>query len=176
MNRLARYTLITAVALAAAAAGYLVSHMQQVFPSDPAAAKQLLALTLPDSDGNAQSLQQWQGKILVVNFWATWCPPCREEMPGFSRLQNKLSGNGVQFVGIGIDSADKIKEFSKLTPVSYPLLVASPGLMALMGQLGNDAGGLPFTVIIGRDGRLEQTQLGIWREADLQAILDKLTK
>lgn len=176
MNRLARYTLITVVALAAAAAGYLVSHMQQVFPSDPAAAKQLLALTLPDPSGSAQSMRQWQGKILVVNFWATWCPPCREEMPGFSRLQSKLAGNGIQFVGIGIDSADKIKEFSKLTPVSYPLLVGSPGLMAIMSQLGNNAGGLPYTVILGRDGHLEQTRLGEWQEADLEAFLGKLVK
>lgn len=176
MTRLARYTLITAVALAAAAAGYLVSHMQQVFPADPAAAKQLLALNLPDSNGKPQSIEQWQGKILVVNFWATWCPPCREEMPGFSRLQNKFSGNGVQFVGIGIDSEDKIREFSKLTPVSYPLLVGSPGLMGILTQLGNAAGGLPYTVILGREGDLRQTRLGEWKEADLQAVLAKLAK
>ena len=176
MNRLARFTLIAAVALAATAAGYLVSHVQQVFPSNPAAAKQLLALTLPDSSGKAQSLQQWQGKILVVNFWATWCPPCREEMPGFSRLQSKLSGNGIQFIGIGIDSADKIKQFSNLTPVSYPLLVGSSGLMEIMSQLGNDAGGLPYTVILGRDGKLEQTRLGAWQEADLATLLGKMAQ
>lgn len=176
MNRLARYTLIASVALAAAAAGYLVSHVQQVFPSDPVAAKQLLALTLPDSSGSAQSLRQWQGKILVINFWATWCPPCREEMPGFSRLQSKLAGNGVQFVGIGIDSADKIKEFSRLTPVSYPLLVGSPGLMEIVSHLGNDAGGLPYTVILGRDGTLRQTQLGAWKEADLENVLGGMAK
>ncbi len=167
MNRLARYTLIGAVALAAASAGYLVSHMQQVFPSNPAAARQLLALTLPDADGKPQSLGQWQGKVLVVNFWATWCPPCREEMPGFSRLQ---------FVGIGIDSADKIREFSHQTPVSYPLLVGSPGLMEIVNQLGNDAGGLPYTVILGRDGTLRRTQLGAWKETDLEAVLGGMAK
>ena len=173
MTRLARTALIIAVALAAAAAGYLVSHLSH---SDPSAARQLLALTLPDSDGKAQALQQWQGKILVVNFWATWCPPCREDMPGFSRLQSQLEGNGVQFVGIGIDSASKINEFSKTTPVSYPLLVGSPGLMEIMSLLGNEAGGLPFTVVFGRDGHQEQSRLGIWKEAELQALLGKLSQ
>lgn len=176
MNRLARTALIIAVALFAATAGYLVSHVRQVFPSDPSATRQLLSLTLPDANDSAQSMQQWQGKILVVNFWATWCPPCREEMPGFSRLHRKLEGKGVQFVGIGIDSAVKIKEFSKLTPVSYPLLVGSPGLMEIVSLLGNNAGGLPYTVILDRDGHLERTRLGAWQEADLEAILDKLAK
>ena len=176
MNRLARYALIALVALTAAAAGYLVSHEQQVFPSDPIAAKQLLALTLSDASGNTQSLRQWQGKLLVVNFWATWCPPCREEMPGFSRLQRKFSGNGVQFVGIGIDSADKIHEFSVQSPVAYPLLVGSPGLMEIVGQLGNNAGGLPYTVVFGRDGTLRETRLGVWKEADLENLLGSMAK
>jgi thiol-disulfide isomerase/thioredoxin len=79
-------------------------------------------LVLTDVDGKAQSLQQWRGKILVLNYWATWCFPCREEMPGFSRLQAKYQDKGVQFVGISIDEAPKIIEFQKETPVSYPLL------------------------------------------------------
>jgi len=174
MNRLARQTLIAVVALAATIAGYLVSREQH--SSAPTAARQLLALTLPDSDGNAQSVRQWQGKLLVVNFWATWCPPCREEMPGFSRLQSKLAGNGVQFVGIGIDSADKIRGFAAQTPVSYPLLVGSPGLMEIVSQLGNDAGGLPYTVILGRDGTLQKTRLGAWKEVDLEKVLGDMTR
>ncbi len=169
MNRLARNFLIVAVAIAATAAGYLVSHSHN--SSAATAAKQLLALTLPDSNGNTQSLGQWQGKLLVINFWATWCPPCREEMPGFSRLQRKLSGSSVQFLGIGIDSAAKIREFASQTPVSYPLLVGTPGLMEIVSQLGNSAGGLPYTVILGKDGVLQNTRLGAWQESDLENIL-----
>jgi len=176
MNRLARNILIAAVALAAAGAGYLVSHLQQVLPSNPASARELLSLTLPDASGAAQSMQQWQGKVLVVNFWATWCPPCREEMPGFSRLQSKFSGNGVQFVGIGIDSADKIRQFSHDLPVSYPLLVGGTALMGLTDQLGDSEGGLPFTVILDRDGKLLQTRLGAWQESDLERVLVGLAK
>ena len=176
MNRLARNVLIAAVALAAAGAGYLVSHLQQVLPSNPSGARELLALTLPDSGGAAQSMSQWQGKILVVNFWATWCPPCREEMPGFSRLQKSFAGKGVQFVGIGIDSEDKIRQFSHELPVSYPLLVGGTGLMGLTAQLGDQEGGLPFTVIVGRDGKLLQTQLGLWQEPELEKVLVGLAK
>ncbi|HUW36093.1 MAG TPA: TlpA disulfide reductase family protein [Rhodocyclaceae bacterium] len=176
MNRLARNLLIAAVALAAAGAGYLVSHLQQVFPSDPAGARELLALTLPDAAGASQSMQQWRGKVLVVNFWATWCPPCREEMPGFSRLQSKFSAKNVQFVGIGIDSADKIRQFSHDLPVSYPLLVGGTALMGLTEQLGDHEGGLPFTVILGRDGKLLQTRLGLWQESELEKVLVALAK
>ena len=172
MNRLARHTLIAAVVLAAA--GYLVSRGHH--SADPSAARQLLALTLPDSNGSNQSLGQWQGKLLVINFWATWCPPCREEMPGFSRLQNKFSGTGVQFLGIGIDSADKIREFSIQSPVTYPLLVGTPGLMDLVSQFGNNAGGLPYTVILGRDGAVQKTRLGAWRENDLEKTLGEMVR
>ncbi len=176
MNRLARNILIAAVALAAAGAGYLVSHLQQVLPGDPAGARELLALTLPDAQGTNQSMQQWQGKLLVVNFWASWCPPCREEMPGFSRLQRRFSAKNVQFVGIGIDSAYKIRQFSHDFPVSYPLLVGGTALMGLIAQLGDHEGGLPFTVILGRNGKLLQTQLGLWQESDLEKLLVGLAK
>ncbi len=174
MNRLARYILIATVTIAAVAAGYLVRHSHN--SSSATAAKQLLALTLPDSNGNTQSLGQWQGKLMVINFWATWCPPCREEMPGFSRLQRKFSGSGVQFLGIGIDSATKIREFSIQTPVSYPLLVGTPGLMEIVSQLGNNAGGLPYTVILGKDGAVQNTRLGAWQESDLEFTLDGMVR
>lgn len=176
MNRIFRNLLIAAVALTAAGAGYLVSHLQQVFPADPVGARELLALTLTDAKGAAQPLQQWRGKVLVVNFWATWCPPCREEMPGFSRLQNAFSAKGIQFVGIGIDSEDKIRQFSQDLPVSYPLLVGGAALMGLTDQLGDHQGGLPFTVILGRDGKPLQTRLGLWPESDLKKVLIGLAK
>ncbi len=176
MNRLARNLLIVAVALAAAGAGYLVSHLQQVLPANPAGARELLALTLPDANGASQSMGQWRGKLLVVNFWATWCPPCREEMPGFSRLQSKFSVKNVQFVGIGIDSADKIRQFSHDLPVAYPLLVGGTELMGLTNLLGDHEGGLPYTIILDRNGKLLQTRLGLWPESYLKKTLFALTK
>jgi peroxiredoxin len=134
----------------------------------------LSELALTDTSGQAQNLRQWQGKILVINYWATWCQPCREEMPGFSRLQEKFRGNGVQFVGISTDEVDKIIDFQKMTPVNYPLLIGSMAVMASSANLGNIRQGLPFTAVFDRRGDLAMTKLGRWNEADLEPKLAEL--
>ncbi len=131
-------------------------------------------LSLSDLNGQAQSFGQWRGKILIVNYWATWCHPCREEMPGFSRLQDKYRDKGVQFVGISIDSADKIIEFQKTTPVSYPLLIGDMGAMENSAKLGNSRQALPFTAVFDRDGRLTATKLGRLAEPELERQLTEL--
>jgi thiol-disulfide isomerase/thioredoxin len=128
-------------------------------------------LVLPDLKGQPQSLAQWQGKVLIVNYWATWCLPCREEMPGFSRLQDKYRDKGVQFVGISIDSVDKIVEFQKATRVSYPLLVGDMTAMENSAQLGNTRQALPFTAVFDREGRLSATKLGRLSEPELEKQL-----
>lgn len=185
MRPVIRFALIAVTALLAIVAGLFVAGMDQsksadsrdLLPNDKAlATAQLLALTLPDVDAANQPLSQWRGKLLVVSFWATWCSPCREEMPGFSRLQNKFSAKGVQFVGIAFDKPDKVKQFSMETPVSYPLLIGSSALLPITAGLGNNAGALPFTVVIGKDGAMLQSRLGIWKEAAFEAILADLAK
>jgi len=185
MSPIARNVLIASIAIFATVAGFVVANFDnqnranqpEVSPGDARhAISQLLAMTLPDAGAVGQAFGQWKGQILVVNFWATWCAPCREEMPGFSRLQSKYATKGVQFVGIALDSADKVREYSSLTPVTYPLLIGGSALMPMIAELGNNAGGLPFTLIIGRDGTLFQTRLGIWKEAVLEAILADLVK
>ena len=82
-----------------------------------AALDSLLALTLPDLDGTPQPLAQWKGKILVFNFWATWCPPCIKEIPAFSAASRKYQDKGVQFVGISIDTADNVRDYAQLEPI-----------------------------------------------------------
>ena len=135
-----------------------------------AEANAIFALTLPDLEGRPQLLAQWRGKVLVVNYWASWCKPCVEEMPAFSRLNNHYASWGVQFVGIGLDEAEKMQAFVKTTPVSYPLLAAeSAGT-----TLGLQVKGLPYTVVIGRDGRIESTHLGRQDEASLEPVLRRL--
>ena len=101
-------------------------------------------LVLTDLNGQPQSLGQWRGKVLIVNYWATWCPPCREEMPGFSRLQDKYRDKGVQFVGISIDTADKIIEFQKTTPVTYPLLIGDITVHGKQCPTGQQPAGAAF--------------------------------
>jgi thiol-disulfide isomerase/thioredoxin len=134
----------------------------------------LLGTNFSDLSGRPQSVKQWSGKVVVVNFWATWCPPCREEMPGFSRVQKKLAAKGVQFIGIGIDDADKIQQFQKDFPVSYPLLVAGLETMGLTRELGNATEGLPFTVFIDRQGQLRLTKAGRLDEAEVERRLREL--
>jgi len=134
----------------------------------------LLAIALPDTDGKEQPLGQWKGKVLVVNFWATWCAPCREEMPEFVRIQAEMAPKGLQFVGIAVDQADKVKQFAAEIKLNYPALIGGYGAMELSKTLGNSLMALPFTVILDRSGRVVHTQLGPLREERLRAIVAQL--
>jgi thiol-disulfide isomerase/thioredoxin len=134
----------------------------------------LFGVALPDSSGHEQSLGQWKGKVLVVNFWATWCTPCRDEMPEFVKVQRELGGRGLQFVGIAIDQPDKVQEFAVELGLNYPALIGGYGAMELSKALGNRLGALPFTVIVDRSGRVVHTQLGPLREASLRSIIGQL--
>jgi thiol-disulfide isomerase/thioredoxin len=134
----------------------------------------LMARRNDDLQGRPLKLQQWSGKVLVVNFWATWCPPCREEMPAFSRIQKKFAGNGVQFVGIGVDDADKIQQFQKEFPVDYPLAVAGLDIMDLTAELGNNTQALPFTLFIDRTGKLRLAKIGRMSEPEVEHQLSEM--
>ncbi len=126
----------------------------------------LLEAKLPDMDGREVPFKKYLGKPLVVNFWATWCAPCVEEMPALNEMAQSMPD--IQFVGIGIDTADKMREFVAKIPVSYPLLVAGHGGIALLRELGNATGGLPFTVMLDANGSMIDTILGQVQPADLQ--------
>lgn len=169
-RRLRPWLVLAIVGLLALAAGLGVA----IWERGPAQANALLALSLPDSDGTPQSLQQWHGKVLVVNFWATWCVPCREEMPEFVRVQTELGPRGVQFVGIAIDQRDKVVQFAKELELNYPTLIGSYSAMDAAKPLGNELAALPFTVILDRDGHVAHTQLGPFKSAQLRSILSNL--
>ncbi|WP_374402046.1 TlpA family protein disulfide reductase [Niveibacterium sp.] len=170
--------LIIGVSAIAGYAGWRAqSHIDQATPApkvSDGARQQLLALKLPDSDGRPQALQQWQGKVLVINFWATWCPPCRKEMPLLDAAQRKWGGKGVQIVGIGIDEADAVRDYAAANKLSFPLLIGGAELVDLSVALGNAAQGLPFSIVIGPDGRVAQTKLGAFKEDALEKLLQDL--
>lgn len=121
---------------------------------------ELLAMSLVDAEGNTQALSQWKGKILLVNFWATWCAPCVQEIPELSELQLLAQQKNIQIIGLGIDSAANIQEFSRQHKISYPLYIADTSGVALSRKFGNQAGGLPFTVLISADGNIQKSYLG----------------
>lgn len=138
------------------------------------AAQALLTMELPRTDGQMQKINQWLGQVIVINYWATWCPPCREEMPSFSRLQGTFARNGVQFVGVSIDSVEKVLAFQAQTPVSYPLLIGTASSIDVTAALGNSAQGLPFTVILDRTGNVAKTHIGRFDEDELAASIKNL--
>jgi thiol-disulfide isomerase/thioredoxin len=133
-----------------------------------------MSARLPDVDGRPQALAQWRGKVLVVNFWATWCAPCREEIPAFMKAQDKWAAKGLQVVGIAIDEADKVRPYAAALKINYPILVAGVDGVELVRQAGNRLGGLPYTVVFNREGGAVHSQLGGMDEQKLEALMQSL--
>jgi peroxiredoxin len=127
--------------------------------------------TLPDANGQVFAFEQLRGSPIVVNFWATWCAPCVEEMPELSTLATELRATGTRFLGVGVDNQDAIAAFSRKLPVSYPLVVASATGAFLARQFGNEVGGLPYTVVISPSGNVTQQILGRVRIDSLREVL-----
>ena len=165
-----RWLVGAGVALAAAAAGAWFAQRRYT-PRAPAdlAVETLLAQTLTDSDGNSVALSRYRGRVLVVNFWATWCPPCIEEMPELSALASEFAARGVDVLGIGVDAAVSIRQFAARWPVVYPLLIAQKTGYELSRQFGNRSLALPFTVVVDRDGRIIERTLGRFKADALRA-------
>jgi thiol-disulfide isomerase/thioredoxin len=169
--------LIAIVALLFAATGVYFGNKKfataptQITKEATAPEHGLLTQSLPDLQGNAQPLQQWRGKVVLANFWAPWCAPCVEEMPELSSLQAEQAKNNVQIIGIGIDSAANIRAFAEKYKIAYPLYVAGMAGGELSRQMGNHAGGLPYTILIGADGQVKKTYLGRLNMQTLRADL-----
>ena len=131
----------------------------------------LFSATLDDLQGQSINLAKYKGKTLIVNFWASWCPPCIAEMPGLSRFYTDHASNRVQLLGIAIDNPSSVRSFLKAHPVSYPVLFGGMDGTDLSTELGDGQGGLPFTVVIDQHGRIVYQHLGQTSYEALQAIL-----
>jgi peroxiredoxin len=138
--------------------------------ADPVA--RLFSSNLPDAQGVVHELGQWKGKTVLVNFWATWCAPCVEEMPELAALQAEIAPRGAQIIGISIDSAANVVQFAAKYKISYPLYIAGMGNTDLLHAFGNQAGGLPFSVLIEPNGKIKQTYLGRLKLDQLQRDLN----
>ena len=134
-------------------------RFQPAPPADTAVGA-LMQLSVKDTQVKSRKMSTWKGKTLLLNFWAPWCPPCVDEMPELVALQNELADKNLQIVGIGIDSPSNIRQFAEKNKITYPLLMAGLEGTELARQFGNEAGGLPFTVLIAPDGTVRKTYMG----------------
>jgi thiol-disulfide isomerase/thioredoxin len=127
-----------------------------------------------DAQDRVIDLSAWRQRVVLLNFWATWCPPCIEEMPELSYLHAKYWDRGFGVFGIGIDSASKIAQFQETRPVSYPLAVGGLEASELAREFGNTGGMLPFSVLIDRNGAIAQRLLGRVKLEPLEASVQRL--
>jgi len=152
--------LLIGTALGAAAVAGGLAGWRVLRPDPTQAAPAWMDAPWLDAQGRAIDLSDWKTRVVLLNFWATWCPPCVEEMPELSELHQRYERKGFGVFGIGIDSPSKIAEFQSKTPVSYPLAVGGLGATELGRAFGNQGGMLPFSVLIDRQGRIAQRILG----------------
>lgn len=164
---------MAAVGIAAAAAGVVLGPRMA---GSPGGAEALRSASFMDLSGKPRRLAEWDGRILVVNFWATWCPPCREEIPALVRVRDKLHLSGVEFVGIALDQEPKVREFARNVQISYPLLLADGSGLDLVRKLGNLGGGLPFTIVLDHEGTIAHRNLGALTQQNMEDQLRPMLK
>ncbi|NOQ34501.1 MAG: redoxin family protein [Methylococcaceae bacterium] len=165
--------IIIVVALIALAGGITVQRLHYSQTTNTAS---LLKTTLPDLNGQMQSLSKWQGKILIINFWATWCPPCLKEIPDFIQLQEQYRDKNVQFVGIAIEEEQAVAEYYKKVNINYPILIAGNAGTNLARQWGNSIDAVPFTVILNPKGEIIHRQMGELSKIELTKLIQPLLK
>lgn len=135
---------------------------------EPRTFPELQSFSLPDTRGAIHNIDEWKGKVLVINFWATWCQPCLKEIPLFMKLQESYREQGLQFIGIAVDDVATILDFAAKVKINYPILVAGLSGLSLSSSLGNPAGVVPFTVVVNRDARVVRSHPGIFDLANFQ--------
>jgi len=136
-----------------------------------ASAGAIYAARFTDVDGKEQMLGQWHSKLLVINFWATWCAPCREEMPLLAKLQTEFGPQGLQIVGIAADSRLNVSNFIKESPMPYPLLADEARAIEFTKRVGNRLGLLPYTLVLRPSGDVILTRLGVVSEPEMRKLI-----
>lgn len=186
--------LLTILAAAALGAGFSLGHILNlprpsttqadsaaIGKADPMATPETVvgnprpAFTLPDLDNQPHSIAEWDGRPLLINFWATWCEPCRKEIPAFIRARERYADQGLEIIGIAIDLPDMVSEYAGEMDINYPLLYGQENAVDLNYRYGNRTGALPYSVFIDAGGivRHVHTQ-GALDSTQLDALLSDL--
>jgi thiol-disulfide isomerase/thioredoxin len=168
-----QWSLLVVAGLIAAALGMGLANLRHSpKPAQDSAIEGFFQQELRSPNGEIHQTTNWRGKILVLNYWASWCPPCVEEMPELVRSQSKYASKNVLFVGIGVDSPPNIREFLSKTPVNYPIVLGGLEGSNWAKSMGNPSSGLPFTVIVNEKGTIIKSKLGKITEDELSSWID----
>jgi thiol-disulfide isomerase/thioredoxin len=161
--------LIIIAAILALGGGIFVHELLE--PAEQTSAIALPDFNLPDAQGNQHNISEWQGKIRVINFWATWCPPCLKEIPEFITIQEQYAGKGLQFIGIAIDDQEPVEQYLGSSKINYPILIGGVNGISLAHQLGNSFDALPFTVVVNRQGQIIHQHRGEFSREQIMEII-----
>jgi len=173
MNTSVAKLALSVAAILALLFGVAVALRHNTVPTPaPLPAAALFTHTFNDADGTPQPIAQWHGHWLLVNFWATWCAPCVEEMPDLQTVRGEYASRGVTVIALAIDNATAVKRFRDELKLQLPLLIAGADGSELIRQLGNSSGALPFTVLVDKSGSIVQSKLGQVRAPELRSWLD----
>ncbi len=176
--------IVSFVIIIAGASGYGLQRMlgssapQNRMPA-PTAAIDVInqprpAFSLKDIDGELRDIKEWDDKVLLVNFWATWCPPCKKEIPAFMELQEQYTDQGLQIIGIAIDDEQAVRDFADTMGMNYPIMAAELAAMELAREYGNRVNALPFSAFVSREGKITHVRAGELSKQETEEIIKSL--
>lgn len=183
---MSRAFLIFCAALVALMAGALfyaaripVQTMQSPQTADRPTAPSVVSnpsFSLPDADGKLRDFSEWNGKSRIVNFWATWCAPCRREIPLLKKFQDEQSANGFQVIGVAVDFPEEVSRYAEAAEFNYPVLVGQEEAMAVAESSGIEFMALPFTMFVAADGEYISAYMGELHASQLNTIAEVMTR
>ncbi len=189
MNNLLLTLLAVIITAGAAVGGYWLQQAGDGMDSDPVPASKSAtagpdhesiigqrrpAFSLPGMAGEQHAISEWDGDILAINFWATWCQPCKEEVPEFVELQEKYRDRGVTFIGVAIDEKAPVSKFMARYDMNYPVLIGEQAAIDAARAYGNRIGALPYTAFVDRDGKVVHVHRGRLPLEEADSILSEL--
>ncbi len=162
---------LAALLVLVAAAVYL---LRGEAPDAAASGPMRPAFSLPDLDGRVHDISEWDGKVLLVNFWATWCPPCRHEIPDFIEVRKAYHDRGFEIVGVAIDDPDSVRDYVDVLEIDYPVLHGGADATAIAQRYGNRTNALPYSALIDRHGRIRFSGAGRLPRQSLEKAVEML--
>jgi thiol-disulfide isomerase/thioredoxin len=170
MTPVTRRLVLTGAGLGAAALGGAFAWRRLSPPAASPAAQAFWTRRFAGVDGTELVVARWRGQPLLVNFWATWCPPCVKELPEINQFYKEAGSKGWQVLGLAIDQAAPVRAFLEKTPLAFPIALGGPEGLGVVRELGNPAGGLPFTVVFDETGEVRWRRLGVTHLQELREL------